>query len=182
MSKIYSIGQFAKQVGKSISTPRRRDASGEFIAKKHHSGHKSHDETDVIRPPGIDRKKSDSLLSVEFLAKTKNTTLNPKFTQWNTCPAPGIAVDEWKQEIGGGTNFKRKKILKLTDAIQNCEISKLLIAHKDRLVRFGFEYFEHLTTTNDCQIIIINQKSPSPQQMVEDLMALHTHFPIAYTD
>ena len=56
------------------------------------------------------------------------------------------------------------------------EISKLLIAHKDRLVRFGFDYFEHLAITNGCEIVIVNQDSLSPQQeMVEDLMAIiHT--------
>ena len=71
-------------------------------------------------------------------------------------------------------NFKRKKFLKIMDAIQNGEVSKLLIAHKDRLVRF--EYFEHLAVTNGCELIVVNQESLSPQQeMVEDLMAIiHT--------
>jgi putative resolvase len=73
-------------------------------------------------------------------------------------------------------NFKRKKFLKIMDAIANGEISKLLVAHKDRLVRFGFDYFEHLAITNGCEIVVVNQESLSPQQeMVEDLMAIiHT--------
>jgi predicted site-specific integrase-resolvase len=55
-------------------------------------------------------------------------------------------------EIGGGMNFKRKKFLKIMDAIQNGEVSKLLIAHKDRLVIFCFEYFERLATLNGCEL------------------------------
>jgi len=92
------------------------------------------------------------------------------------CLSSGIAVDEWVSEIGGGMNFKRKTFLKIMDAIQNGEVSKLLIAHKDRLVRFGFDYFEHLAITNGCEIVVVNQKSLSPQQeVVEDLMAIiHT--------
>jgi len=112
-------------------------------------------------------------------------TSNLKFTQRNTCLASGIAVDEWKQEIGGGTNFKRKKILKLTDATQNGEISKLLTAHKDRLIRFIFQYLEHPATTNCPKIIALalNQESPNPQQkMVKDLMAHHTPLPAVYMD
>jgi len=50
MSRIYSISQFAKRVGKSVLTLRRWDASGEFLAKKHHSGHRYYyDESDVRR-------------------------------------------------------------------------------------------------------------------------------------
>jgi predicted site-specific integrase-resolvase len=46
----------------------------------------------------------------------------------------------------------------------------------DRLVRFGFDYFQTMAHNNGCEIIIANQKSLSPQQeMVEDLMAIvHT--------
>ena len=52
----------------------------------------------------------------------------------------------------------------------------MLIAHKDRLCRFGFDYFLFLAKENGCEIIVVNQESLSPQQeMVEDLMAIiHT--------
>ena len=58
------------------------------------------------------------------------------------CLGGGIAVDEWLEEIGGGMNFKRKVFLNLFDRIERGEIAKLIIAHKDRLVRFGFDFFE----------------------------------------
>jgi predicted site-specific integrase-resolvase len=80
------------------------------------------------------------------------------------------------QEIGGGMNFKRKHFLSIMDRIQRGEISKLLIAHKDRLMRFGFDLFQHIASENGCEIVVVNQASLSPQQeMVEDLMAIvHT--------
>jgi len=73
-------------------------------------------------------------------------------------------------------NFKRRKFLTLMSRIQQGEIAKLLIAHKDRLCRFGFDYFSFFALKNDCEIIVVNQESLSPQQeMVEDLMAIiHT--------
>jgi hypothetical protein len=63
-----------------------------------------------------------------------------------------------------------------TEPIQRGEIQKLLIAHKDRLMRFGFDLFDHLAKENGCEIVVMNQESHSPQQeMVEDLMAIvHT--------
>ena len=68
------------------------------------------------------------------------------------------------QEIGGGMNFKRKKFLSLMSRIQTGEINKLLIAHKDRLVRFGFDYFDFMAKDNGCEIVVVNQESLSPQQ------------------
>ena len=53
------------------------------------------------------------------------------------CTARGLAVDEWISEIGGGLNFKRKQFLRLVDAVIAGEVSTLVIAHKDRLARFG---------------------------------------------
>lgn len=92
------------------------------------------------------------------------------------CLNGGIPVDEWIQEVGGGMNFKRKKFLSLMSRISAGEIKSLLVAHKDRLCRFGFDFFEYMATENGCEIKVVNQESLSPQQeMVEDLMAIiHT--------
>jgi predicted site-specific integrase-resolvase len=177
MNRIYRIGKFAKRVGRSISTLRRWDASGEFVAKKHSSGHRYYDESDVRRLLGIKNNERKVVVYCRVSSPNQKDDLKSQVTAMEQfCLSSGIAVDEWVHEIGGGMNFKRKKFLKLMDAIGNGEISELLIAHKDRLVRFGFEYFEHLAIKNGCKIIIVNQESLSSQQeMVEDLMAIiHT--------
>jgi len=92
------------------------------------------------------------------------------------CINGSITVDEWVEEIGGGMNFKRKKFLHLFNQISNGEVRALYIAHKDRLVRFGFDLIEHAAKMNGCEIIVVNQQSLSPQQeMIEDLLAIvHT--------
>ncbi len=52
----------------------------------------------------------------------------------------------------------------------------MLIGHKDRLVRFGFDLLEHLALEQGCEIVVVNQETLSPEQeMVEDLLAIvHT--------
>lgn len=92
------------------------------------------------------------------------------------CRGAGIAVDEWVREIGSGMNFKRKRFLNLLDRIQRGEIEKLLVAHKDRLLRFGYDLIEHMAAENGCEMIVVNQNSLSPpQEMHEDLLSIvHT--------
>jgi predicted site-specific integrase-resolvase len=49
----------------------------------------------------------------------------------------------------------------------------LVLAHKDRLARFGFEWFEHYARFNDCEVLVLNQERLSPEQeMVQDLMTI----------
>ena len=89
------------------------------------------------------------------------------------CIARGIAVDEWISEIGGGLNFKRPKFSEQVDRVMRGELSTLVIAHQDRLARFGFELLTHLCETHDCQIVELNTESLSPEQeMVQDLMTI----------
>ena len=73
-------------------------------------------------------------------------------------------------------NVKRKKFLSLISRIYKGEINYLLVAHKDRLARFGFDLIQFIADENGCKIEVINQESLSPQQeMVEDLLAIvHT--------
>ena len=60
--------------------------------------------------------------------------------------------------------------------MQSGLVGTLIIAHKDRLCRFGFDYFEQMARNNGCIIKVVNQETLSPQQeMVEDLMSIiHT--------
>jgi predicted site-specific integrase-resolvase len=89
------------------------------------------------------------------------------------CLARGLAVDEWVSEVGGGMNLRRKKFLAVMDLIERGEVATLVVAHKDRLARFGFDFLEHVATKNGCAIIVANQESLSPErEMVEDLLAI----------
>jgi predicted site-specific integrase-resolvase len=52
----------------------------------------------------------------------------------------GIAVDDWIKDLGSGLNFKRKNFLNLMKLVRMGEIFHIIVAHKDRLCRFGFEF------------------------------------------
>jgi putative resolvase len=91
------------------------------------------------------------------------------------CIAKGLGNVEFIEEIGGGLNLKRPKFLAIVDAIVSREVSLLVVGHKDRLARFGFDLLSHLCQTHDCQLQVINTEQVSPEQeMVQDLMAI-TH-------
>jgi predicted site-specific integrase-resolvase len=88
---------------------------------------------------------------------------NQKAALEQFCIARGIAVDEWISAIGGGLNFKRPKFSDLVDRIARSELSTLVIAHKDRLARSGYEWLVYLCETHGCQIAVLNTESLSPE-------------------
>jgi putative resolvase len=52
-------------------------------------------------------------------------------------------------------------------------IHTLVVAHKDRLARFGMDWFEHYFKQHGCNLIVINNELLSPEsEMVQDLMAI----------
>lgn len=177
MSKSYSIGMFAKRIGRSVQTVRRWEREGKLTTKRLPSGHRYFDESDVRRMMGGTPERRVIIVYCRVSSTgQKNDLVSQVKAMEDYCRGAGIAVDEWIQEVGGGMNFKRKQFLDILDRIQRGEIEKLLIAHKDRLVRFGYDLIAHLASENGCEIVVVNQASLSPQQeMVEDLLAIvHT--------
>jgi predicted site-specific integrase-resolvase len=174
MSNRYSIGEFAKRIGRSPQTIRRWETEGKLQAKRLPSGHRYFDESDVRLMLGGAPKTRDVVVYCRVSSAGQKDDLASQVSAMETyCLNAGIAVDEWIQEIGGGMNFKRKRFLALVDRIQRGEVRQLLIAHKDRLMRFGFDFFSHLAEENGCELVVVNQESLSPEQeMVEDLMAI----------
>ena len=92
------------------------------------------------------------------------------------CAARGLAIDEGLYDIGSGLNYKRKNFIKLMNLIESGEVSTVIIAHKDRLVRFGFEWFQSFGERHGTQLIVMNQERLSPEQeMTPDLISIiHT--------
>lgn len=177
MSNIYRINEFAKRIGKAPSTIRRWEREGKLVAKRHPSGHRYFDETDVRLLTGCVPERRGVVVYCRVSRAGQKDDLASQVAAMETyCLGAGIAVDEWIQEIGGGMNFKRKRFLTLVERIGRGEVRQLLIAHKDRLMRFGFDLFAHIAQQNGCEVVVVNQDSLSPQQeMVEDLMAIvHT--------
>jgi predicted site-specific integrase-resolvase len=92
------------------------------------------------------------------------------------CAARGLAVDEWLYDIGSGLNYKRQNFTKLMNLVETGEIYTLIIAHKDRLVRFCFEWFQYFCEKHGTQIIVMNpEKLSHEQEMTQDLISIiHT--------
>lgn len=77
------------------------------------------------------------------------------------------------QDVGSGLNLKRKGLQTILQRLLQGDKFTLVVAHRDRLCRFGFELFEFLFEQNGGEIVVLNKSEVSPQQeLTEDLLAI----------
>lgn len=81
-------------------------------------------------------------------------------------------------DIGSGINFKRKGLLFLLEQSLKGNINELIITHKDRLCRFGFEIISKVIEFNGGKIVVLyDEEIVSPEQeLVRDLISITTVF------
>ncbi len=170
----YRVHEFAKRIGKSTSTVRRWDREGKLVASRTPTGERYYTQEDVQKALGVAPTIKKVVVYCRVSSSNQKADLSSQVQAMETfCLNGGIAVDEWIEEIGSGLNFKRKKFLTLIQQVENGEIGKIVLAHKDRLVRFGFDYFQYFSSQHGCELIVANQRTLSPEQeMVEDLLAI----------
>ena len=77
------------------------------------------------------------------------------------------------EDIGSGLNFKRKGLRSLLERAMRGEKLKIVVAHRDRLARFGFELIEFVVSQAGGAIVVLNEISLSPEaELGADLCAI----------
>ena len=83
------------------------------------------------------------------------------------------------KDIGSGVNLNRKGLRKIIDYAIRGEIEEVIVMHKDRLCRFGYELIEDLIKKySNGKIIIVNKKEVKEpkEELVEDVLQIMNIF------
>ena len=84
------------------------------------------------------------------------------------------------EDIGSGINFSRRGLLKIIEMGIEGKIEELVVMHKDRLTRFGFELIEHIIKKySEGKIIIVEKKDKEEEpeeEMVKDVLQIMNAF------
>ena len=88
----------------------------------------------------------------------------------------------WQTEIirdlGSGMNYNKKGLLRLLDLMVDGQMSRLVLTHKDRLLRFGAEILFRICEIKGIEVVIINKgEQPSfEEELTRDVMEIMTVF------
>lgn len=183
---IYSVSEFANKVGYHYKTLQVLDKKGIFPAKRNQRNRRYYTDEDyylflnqVAKMPieednnNIHQKRLIVTYSRVSSHEQKDDLKSQQSFIENFVVSNGLQVDENLSDIGSGLNYERKNFLKILDLVEQDKIEKIIIAHKDRFVRFGFDYFQNFCKKHNTEIVIINLDSCSPEQeFTEDLISI----------
>jgi putative resolvase len=176
MSTLFRTGKAADYLGVTVKTLQRWDREGRLKPERTDSGRRMYPK---MRLDAFMGRKAGALAAAPVAycrvssAAQKPDLKNQRRALEEFCAAQAIANVEFIEEIGGGLNLRRPKFVTLMDRIEARRVSHLVIAHKDRLVRFGFPWFERFCAEHGAQLLVLNQEQLSPEQeMVQDLLTI----------
>lgn len=76
--------------------------------------------------------------------------------------AKGLPIIDAVKEVGSGLNGHRKGMMRL---LRNPQAQTVVVEHRDRLMRFGFEYVEAALAAQGRKVLVIE-----PEEMTDDIV------------
>lgn len=112
--------------------------------------------------------------------KQHNDLLNQIELVKSYCITNGINISKVYQDIASGMNENRKDFNILINDVISGKIKNIYISFKDRLTRFGFDYFKNLFQKYNVNIIILDELEESNKtfqdELTEDLISIIHNF------
>ena len=174
--KTYKPNEFAKMIGVSVKTLQRWDNDQTLIACRNPKDRRYYTQKQYDGYMGNPRenKTGKTVIYSRVSNKGQKDDLENQIEFLKTyANAKGTIVDEILTDIGSGLNYNRKNWNALIDACVEGEISTIIIAHKDRFIRFGYDWYEKFLKKCHVEIIVVNNEKLSPQEeLVQDLISI----------
>jgi putative resolvase len=174
------ISQAAKELGVSQETLRRWEAAGKIEVERTPNGHRRYDLTKlyglVPRPPDASRP---TLAYARVSSHDQKEDLVRQVALLESfCAANGWSY-EVIQDMGSGLNYQKKGLQQLIKRICSGQVGRLVLAHKDRLLRFGSELVFALCEAYHTEVVIINQGEQPlsfEEELAQDVLEIITVF------
>lgn len=185
MNKIISIGQAAKLLGVHVQTLRNWEKSGKL-------------KPDSISPGGTRRYNSDTIMRIsgkELPQIEKDDRVTIAYARVSSqdqkeelkrqaqvlelyCAEHGYKY-ELITDLGSGMNYYKKGLTALISRILDDGVKRLVLTHKDRLLRFGAELIFSICEAKGVEVVIINrgeEKASFEEDLAKDVLEIITVF------
>jgi putative resolvase len=179
MDNTYSPIEFGKLIGRTTNTLQKWDRKGILHAQRSPTNRRYYTHDQYLQYRGVVAQEQGLTIVYSRVSSVaqKLDLINQVTALEVYCKQHSIMVDEWMSDSGSGLNYKRKQFNRLMEMIELGQVRHLIIAHRDRLVRFGYDYFEAFCERHHTEIVVMNGENLSPEhELVRDLIAIVTVF------
>jgi putative resolvase len=165
----------ATLLGVTVRTLHRWELDGKITSTRTAGGHRRYDINDLIS------NKSGSQLTVGY-ARVSSHDQKDDLTRQVLVLESYCAKHGWGfeviQDLGSGMNYKKKGLIRLIKLITSDRVERLVLTHKDRLLRFGSDLIFTLCEQFGTEVIIINRSDDSTfeEDLASDVLEIITVF------
>ncbi|MFA6037264.1 MAG: IS607 family transposase [Legionellales bacterium] len=178
MNKFIKVGQAAQLLGVSVQTLRRWEERGELLPERRSEGGTRYYDIEKL----LKLRSSEPELTIAY-ARASAPEESDFFKQQVQKLELYCAQKGWTYEVlrdrGSGINCDKSGLRKLLNLIVDKKIKRLVVTHKDRLLRIGAELVFALCAAKKIEVVILNSAEHTEsddQELLEDVIELVTIF------
>ena len=164
-----SIGATATLLGVSISTLRRWEKEGSFLANhRTRGGHRRYSKSQIKEYFGEPSEKAHSPKAVCYArvsSHDQKRDLEAQKAKLEDFAKKHFSDFELISDLGSGLNYKKPGLKKLLKLIHEEKFTHLILNHKDRLLRFGSEIIFSLCRQKSIEVIILEDSEEKSFEM-----------------
>ena len=183
MNKYLSVSEMAEFCGVCIKTLHRWEMSGALTPSyRTAGGHRRYDRDGAKRFCGIQDNTVEkaALLYSRVSSADQKQDLSRQAQRLKDYAAKNDMTNIITlSDVGSGMNFNKKGLLTLLKYLFSGTVNKIIVTHKDRLLRFGFALIEKICQYLNVEIIVVDdnhKESDFTAQLTQDLIEIITVF------
>lgn len=179
MDRLIAISDAAKLLGVSITTLRRWEAEGKLIPSRTAAGHRRYDLSKI--KPELVHTQDEQRKTIAY-ARVSSQDQKADLERQKQVLELYCAKQGWIFEViadlGSGMNYHKRGLKYLLHGMLSGKIGRLVISHKDRLLRFGAELIFAICEAKNVQVVILNQGEDTTfeEDLAKDVLEIITVF------
>ena len=175
---LLSIGEAASVLGVSVSTLRRWEKEGSLVADTRTQGKHRRYLLSKLLPTNSSSSKRKVVAYSRVSSVGQKEDLSRQTNRLSEYCKERLYNYEVIQDLGSGMNFKKRGLCKVIRMIITGQIEKLILTHRDRLLRFGSELIFELCKFFHTETVCIDAdiQSNDNETLAQDVIELMTVF------
>lgn len=180
MNRYAGIGETAKFLGVSIPTLRRWEKDGKITPDRTAGGTRRYDLAQLR--PELFRSRSEADRKTVAYARVSSHDQKADLERQKQVLELYCATQGWTfdliSDLGSGMNYHKKGLKQLLNRILDGDVSRLVITHKDRLLRFGAELVFAICEAKQVEVVILNRGEDTSfeEDLAKDVLEIITVF------
>lgn len=179
MDKLLTIHEAAEVLGVSNTTLRRWEKEGKLVPGRTAGNQRRYKLSQIN--PSLARRAEVERKTVAYARVSSHDQKADLERQKQVlelyCGAQGWTYS-LISDLGSGMNYHKKGLKQLLDKILAGEVSRLVVTHKDRLLRFGAELVFAICEAKQVEVVILNRGEDSSfeEDLAKDVLEIITVF------